>query len=91
MTRKSTVMLAPFFISVTIFVNSSRHGDFVTSTDVFSHAATLAHDSSNTISALSVRVLRCFWMGGKVVAATSDRQSSREVVLRFGIPLEARS
>ena len=87
-TSRSAVMLAPFFISVTIFANRSRHWDFVPSSDVFSRAVNMAYDSSNPINALSVKALRCSWMGGKMVAATSDSRFSRKMVSRLGIQLE---
>lgn len=58
-TIKSAVILAPFFVSITVFSNSSRHSDLAPNSEFLSLAVNMSHVFSNPINPLSVKALRC--------------------------------
>lgn len=58
-TIKSAVILAPFFVSITIFSNSSRHCDLAPNSEFLSLNVNMSHVFSNAINPLSVKALRC--------------------------------
>ena len=86
-TIKSAVILAPFFISITIFSNNFRHRVFVPTSELLPLRVSILYVFSTPINPLSVKALRCSLIGEKVVASILVKPCSLKNVPRLAIQL----